>query len=82
MLCASYFVLVAPYFSPLHNLPGPPASGLLDTHLHLLLDAAVSARQTEMMVKQYGRTFRIYGMGVVRVTLFGRCSCSKLIVTV
>jgi hypothetical protein len=68
LLYAAYYLLVVPYLSPLHDLPGPPASGFLGTHLHLLLNAAVSAKETERMVKQYGRTFRILGMGAVRVT--------------
>lgn len=66
LLYAVYYLLVVPYLSPLHELQGPPASGYLSTHLHLVLDAAVSARETERMVKQYGRTFRILGMSAVR----------------
>ena len=66
LVYAAYHLLIAPYFSPLHGLPGPPVSGLFGTHLHLLLDAGVSSRETETMVKQYGRTFRIVGLGAVR----------------
>lgn len=65
---AAYNLLVAPHFSPLHDLPGPPISGLLGTHLDLLLDAGISAKETEKMVNKYGRTFRILGMGVVRLS--------------
>ena len=60
-----YLVVVAPCFSPLRDLPGPP-SGWLGTHLHLLLDASRSAQETEKMVKQYGRNFRVQGFGRVR----------------
>ncbi|KAF8577885.1 cytochrome-450 hydroxylase [Ramaria rubella] len=63
VLYTTYHLVLAPLFSPLHNLPGPPASGRLGTHLHLLLDAEVSAQETERLVKQYGPSFRIQGMG-------------------
>ncbi|KAF8530969.1 cytochrome P450 [Gautieria morchelliformis] len=65
LIYAAYHLPVDPYFSPLHDLPRPAALGLLGTHLHLVLNATVSPRETERMVKQYGRTFRIVGMGVL-----------------
>jgi hypothetical protein len=73
---ATYHVVIAPYFSPLRNLPGPPAEGWLGTHMHLLLNSDRSARETEKMVKQYGRNFRIQGLGRVRLSLTIHCGCA------
>lgn len=58
---------VKPRFSRLHELRGPPSNGLFHSHLDLVLDSRKSPLEVEKLVQKYGRSFRVNGLGMVRI---------------
>ncbi|KAJ7733762.1 cytochrome-450 hydroxylase [Mycena maculata] len=58
-----YRVLVAPCFSPLRKLPGPPVPTWFGNHLQHVLNPTVTPKVHEIFVKRYGRSVRIRGLG-------------------
>ncbi|KAJ7497201.1 cytochrome P450 [Mycena latifolia] len=63
LLYVVYRVLVLPRFNPLRNLPGPPIPAWFGNHLRHVLDPTVSSKVYEILVKRYGRSVRIRGLG-------------------
>ncbi|KAJ7084294.1 cytochrome-450 hydroxylase [Mycena belliarum] len=63
LLYVCYRILVVPRFSPLRNLPGPPVPKWFGNHLLHVLDPTVSSKVYEILVKRYGRSVRIRGLG-------------------
>lgn len=63
LLYALYTLFVAPRFSPIRRLPGPPVKGVFSNHLHALLDPAISPRVHDLMIRKYGRNVRVRGVG-------------------
>ena len=76
-----YQLYLAPKFNPLRLLPGPPLHRLFGSHLYAvmkyaflkvyyyflpLLSPAVSAKVYDSLVRKYGRSVRIVGVGPVR----------------
>ncbi|KAF8813584.1 cytochrome P450 [Phlegmacium glaucopus] len=60
---AIYLLAIAPRFNPLQVLAGPPIRSWFKTHLHGVLDPAISRRVHEHYVQKYGRSIRIQGLG-------------------
>ncbi|KAK0195304.1 cytochrome P450 [Armillaria mellea] len=58
-----YLLAVVLSFNPLRSLPGPPVRGYLGNHLNLILNAEISPRAYELLIRKYGRTMRIRGLG-------------------
>ncbi|KZT26770.1 cytochrome P450 [Neolentinus lepideus HHB14362 ss-1] len=63
LLFALYYVFIAPRFSPLRELPGPPVQGIFGNHMGALLNPDKSPGNHEKIVKHYGRLVRIRGIG-------------------
>ncbi|KAJ7925206.1 cytochrome P450 [Mycena leptocephala] len=62
-LYISYHLVVAPRFNVLHNLPGPPVPTWFGNHLQHVLNPTVTPKVYEILVKRYGRSVRIRGLG-------------------
>ncbi|KAJ7703297.1 cytochrome P450 [Mycena rosella] len=62
-LYAVYRLVVLPRFNPLLNLPGPPVPKWFGHHLRHVLDPTVSPKVHEILVKRYGHSIRIRGLG-------------------
>lgn len=60
------YLVIKPKFSRLHELKGPPSNGLFHSHLDLVLNPKKSHIEVEKLVQQYGRSFRVNGLGAVR----------------
>ncbi|KAJ6586826.1 cytochrome P450 [Mycena vulgaris] len=58
-----YQLFVLPRFNPLRNLPGPPLPTRFGNHLQHVLDPTVSPKVHDILVRRYGRTIRIRGLG-------------------
>lgn len=55
-------MIIAPFFDPLGNLPGPEGR-LLQSHLPEAMDPSLSPNTHENWQNQYGKTFRFHGFG-------------------
>ncbi|KAJ6499396.1 cytochrome-450 hydroxylase [Mycena sanguinolenta] len=58
-----YRIFVAPRFSVLCKLPGPPVLEWFGNHLQHVLNPTVTPKVHELFVQRYGRTVRIRGLG-------------------
>ncbi|KAH8828331.1 cytochrome P450 [Flagelloscypha sp. PMI_526] len=57
------YIVVRFKLNPLRRLAGPPVRGLFGNHLKAVLDPAISPRAYEALVRRYGRSIRIRGLG-------------------
>ncbi|KAJ7647419.1 cytochrome-450 hydroxylase [Roridomyces roridus] len=58
-----YRLFVAPRFSPLRKLPGPPAPSFFGNHLQHVLNPTVTPRVHEIFAQRYGHSVRIRALG-------------------
>jgi hypothetical protein len=58
-----YICVIIPYRSPLRILAGPPVTQWFGGHLRSVLDPAVSNKAIDIIIRRYGRSVRIRGLG-------------------
>ncbi|GLB37143.1 putative cytochrome P450 [Lyophyllum shimeji] len=58
-----YQNFIAARWNPLHRIAGPPVRGWFKNHLYAILEPSVSPAAHEALVKKYGRSIRIRGVG-------------------
>ncbi|KAF8608828.1 cytochrome-450 hydroxylase [Ceratobasidium sp. AG-I] len=56
-------LFILPLFDPTRKLPGPKPNGLLKGHMHLVMNANITDKTCDKLVKAYGKTMRIDGFG-------------------
>lgn len=58
-----YQIVVAPRLNPLRQIAGPPVPKWFGNHLSAVLDPSVSPKAHRALVRRYGRSIRIRGLG-------------------
>ncbi|KAJ7209491.1 cytochrome P450 [Mycena pura] len=61
VLYVFYRLLLAPRFSVLRSLPGPPVTTWFGNHLQYVLDPTITPKIYQIFVQRYGRAVRIRG---------------------
>ncbi|KAG8747156.1 hypothetical protein FRC10_002205 [Ceratobasidium sp. 414] len=56
-------LFILPLLDPMRKLPGPESVGLFGSHMNIAMNANITGKTCDNLVKKYGKTMRLDGFG-------------------